>query len=68
MVVCYSVVWYCMVGDGMVWVLTIDGCSLHMGAKPLYTYCMPIVYKSCPKVLQCGPKMDQKAGWDPKMV
>ena len=33
MVVCYSVVWYCMVGDGMVWVLTIDGCSLQMGAK-----------------------------------
>ena len=33
MVVCYSVVWYCMVGYGMVWVLTIDGCSLQMGAK-----------------------------------
>ena len=33
MVVCYSVVWYCMVGDGMVWVLTIDGCFLQMGAS-----------------------------------
>ena len=33
MVVCYSVVWYCMLGHGMVWVLSIDGCSLQMGAK-----------------------------------
>ena len=31
--VCYSVVWYCMLGHGMVWVLSIDGCSLQMGAK-----------------------------------
>ena len=41
MVVCYSVVWYCMVGDGMVWVLTIDGCSLQMGAKPYHTITYP---------------------------
>ena len=33
MVVCYSVVWYCMLGHGIVWVLFIDGCSLQMGAK-----------------------------------
>ena len=33
MAVCYSVVWYCMLGHGMVWVLSIDGCSLQMGAK-----------------------------------
>ena len=33
MVVCYSVVWYCMLGHGMVWVLSIDGCFLQMGAS-----------------------------------
>ena len=39
--VCYSVVWYCMLGHGMVWVLSIDGCSLQMGAKGggPYAYC-----------------------------
>ena len=31
--VCYGVVWYCMVRYGMVWVLTIDGCFLQMGAS-----------------------------------
>ena len=51
MVVCYSVVLYCMVGYGMVWVLTINGCSLQMGAKhPSWESIlgghMPIVYKS----------------------
>ena len=35
MVVCYSVVWYGMFGHGMVWVVSIDGCSLQMGATKL---------------------------------